>query len=247
MSRSYFNYMSEESLSSLFRNGKVLTKRDINGSDAGSEGIIFKKYEMDVTNARSYLGKELISLDNNGFELLKSKLNGSNIDFFNNDQVINSYYVHCADTIKEFTGANYVYAFDHNIRSASGKKTKTMIKGGQQVQGPAHIVHGDYTLTSAPERIRQLSNPPGENDTLNKLLGDKESLLSKDIVKDVFSGGRFAVVNLWRNILLDPVEVNPIALCDASTVSAKDLVVFEIHYSVFLIPNLFTIYGKCIK
>ena len=38
-SNGFFNYMSENSLNSLFRNGKVLTKRDINGSDAGSLGI----------------------------------------------------------------------------------------------------------------------------------------------------------------------------------------------------------------
>jgi len=35
--------MSENSFNSLFRNGKVLTKRDINGSDAGSIGIDLEK------------------------------------------------------------------------------------------------------------------------------------------------------------------------------------------------------------
>ena len=42
------------------------------------------------------------------------------------------------------TGAR-AYAFDHNVRSAGGKEAKQRIKGGQDVQGPAHLVHRDYT------------------------------------------------------------------------------------------------------
>ena len=244
MNKGYFNYLSEQSLSSLFRNGKVLTRRDSNGSDSGSKGVNLQRYVKNIKNGRDRLGKSAISLDTNGFELLKSQLNGRDIDFFDNDQVINNYYFHCADTIKEFTGARYVYAFDHNIRSATGKKKKRMIKGGQQVQGPAHVVHGDYTLTSAPERIRQLSHPPGKNDTLNRALEKEQRLLSKELVKDLFSGERFAIINLWRNIAVDPVEINPIALCDASTVSTKDLVVFEIHYGDRVGENYFAKHNK---
>ena len=68
-SNGFFNYMSENSHNSLFRNGKVLTKRDINGSDAGSLGIDLKKVEMPVINARDQLGKKKIYLDKNEFRL----------------------------------------------------------------------------------------------------------------------------------------------------------------------------------
>ena len=237
-SKGYFNYMTEGSSSSLYRNSKVLTRRDLNGSDAGSEGIDLKKYEQLVINARDLSSDKKISLDRNGFELISSNLDNFEINFFNNNQVLHKYYNYCANEIKDFTGANKVFAFDHNIRSASGKKTKKMIDGGQQVQGPAHIVHGDYTLTSAPERLKQLSFPPGKNDTLNKILG-ADSLLSTELVKETLLNGRFAIINLWRNIVLDPVEVNPLALCDAQTVTAEDLVVFEIHYSDRIGENYF--------
>ena len=74
-SNGFFNYMSENSHNSLFRNGKVLTKRDINGSDAGSLGIDLKKVEMPVINARDQLGKKKIYLDKNGFEIIPSNIN----------------------------------------------------------------------------------------------------------------------------------------------------------------------------
>ena len=122
-------------------------------------------------------------------------------------------------------------AFDHNIRSASGKKSKKRIVGGQEVQRPAHVVHGDYTLTSAPERLRQLAGAPKSNDTYRPLLGDGETLLDADHVEQAIASGRFAIINLWRNIVAEPVELNPLALCDAATVKPEDLVVFEIHYT----------------
>ena len=235
----FFNYMSSSSQSSLFKNGKVLTRRDITGSDAESVGIELEKYKMDVVNARNSINNKSISLEKQGFELFPSKLKNIDIDFFNNQQIINMYYAECADFIKEVTGACSVHAFDHNIRSAIGKKSKKMINGGQQVQGPAHIVHGDYTLTSAPARLQQLSNPPGKNDTLRETLGASKSLLSKNVINNILSNGRYAIINLWRNIVTDPVENNPLALCDASTVSSKDLIVFEIHYADRVGENYF--------
>ena len=39
--------------------------------------------------------------------------------------------------------------------------------------------------------------------------------------------------------MTDPVENNPLALCDASTVSSKDLIVFEIHYADRIGENYF--------
>ena len=238
-SNGFFNYMSVNSENSLFRNGKVLTRRDIDGSDAGSIGIDLKKYEINVINARDSINIKSISLDKQGFELFPSILDNLEIDFFNNKQVINIYYSHCADFVKEVTGAQSVFAFDHNIRSATGKKSKKIINGGQQVQGPAHLVHGDYTLTSAPERFKQLSKPPGQNDTLLSVLGESSSLLSVDTINETLSNGRFAIINLWRNIVIDSVEINPLALCDASTVSPQDLVVFEIHYADRVGENYF--------
>ena len=43
--------------------------------------------------------------------------------------------------------------------------------------------------------------------------------------------GRFALINVWRNIAREPVAVHPLALCDAATVHPDDLVVFEVYYS----------------
>lgn len=234
-----FKYMKPTAVSSLYRNGKVFTRRDADGSDAGWEGVDLEERRMKVHDARVLEGKARCTVVENGFELLTRPVDTGDIDFFNHEQVVRKYYPQCADIIGAATGA-HAFAFDHNVRSASGKKTQKRIAGGQQVQGPAHVVHGDYTLTSAPQRLRDLTKPPTTNDTLRTVLGEGHSLIDPKLAERAIEhGGRFAIINVWRNIAAEPVATNPLALCDAHTVEPEDLVVFEIHYRDRIGENYF--------
>ena len=234
-----FSYMADTAQPSLIRNGKVLTRRDGDGSDAHWEGVDLIKQEMQVRDARGLAPAATPSLDRNGFELLSSPLSNLDIDFLDNAQVLRDYYPHCEQLVREATTARIVAAFDHNVRSAAGKKSQQRIDGGQQVQGPAHVVHGDYTLTSAPQRLRDLTKPPKANDTLGSILPDGQTLLDGDDVEAALASGRYGIVNVWRNIADEPVAVNPLALCDAACVTPDDLVVFEIHYADRVGENYF--------
>jgi hypothetical protein len=71
------------------------------------------------------------------------------------------------------------------------------------------------------------------------LLSDGESLLDAAAVERVLAGGRFAIINLWRNIAPEPVATHPLALCDAASVQPEELVVFEIRYSDRIGENYF--------
>lgn len=105
------------------------------------------------------------------------------------------------------------------------------IDGGMYIQTPATIVHGDYTVSSAPARLEQLTQPPKQNDAFRtQVVGGGQALLTPDVLERA-RRGRFAIVNVWRNIQEMPVEVYPLACCDAATVEPEDLCVFEIHYS----------------
>ncbi len=234
-----FNYLEEAAVPSLYRNGKVLTRRDPDGSDGGTQGVDLARHEMTVTNARACIGSEGRTVRSHGFELIERPISGGSIDFFTHTEVVHNYYSQCAKLVEEATGAR-AFAFDHNIRSAQGKQSRQRIRGGQQVQGPAHMVHGDYTLTSAPQRLRDLARPPRGNDTLCSVLEPGQTLITDDMVtRCLGDGGRFAIINVWRNIADEPVATHPIALCDGQTVAPDDLVVFEIHYQDRIGENYF--------
>ncbi len=234
-----FNYLDTSARPSLYRNGEVLTRRDPDGSDGDSKGVSLEEQEMAVHNARRLKAADRCTLERNGFEWLTRPLGGDGLDFFDQDQVVREYYGQCTRLVEEVTGAR-AFAFDHNVRSASGKQSQRRITGGQQVQGPAHVVHGDYTLFSAPQRLRDLANPPTGNDTIRAVLDDGQSLISTEMVERALTdGNRYAIINVWRNIADEPVATHPIALCDGQSVEPDDLVVFEIHYQDRVGENYF--------
>ena len=224
-------YMAASAKPSLYRNGEVLTVRDSDGSDSGRKGVDLEPREMRIMDARRLEGSARTTLGRNGFEVLDRPLARPDVDFLDHEAMVRDYYPHCAEIVREASGASFVAAFDHNIRSASGKRDERRIAGGQQVQGPAQVVHGDYTLTSAAQRLRDLAAPPTANDTYRPLLAEGESLLDADAVEHAIRSGRFAIINLWRNVAAEPVATHPLALCDATGVHPNDLVVFEIHYA----------------
>ena len=225
------SYMAPETESSLHRNGKVFTRRDRDGDDAGTEGLVTEEAAVAVGDARALAGERRRTLDAHGFELLNRPLADPGLDFHDHERAVRDYYPECEAILREATGAAFVRAFDHNIRSIEGADGARRIRGGQRVQTPIHLVHGDYTLTSAPQRLRDLAGPPGVNDTLRTVLADGETPLDPAAVgRTLAEGGRFAIVNVWRNIDTEPVASEPLALCDGRTVEPEDLVVFEIRY-----------------
>ena len=195
---------------------------------------------MPVIDARGLAATEQPRLEAHGFELHTCRLTDPGLDFLDHEEVVRTHYPQCAALVREASGARVVAAFDHNVRSAAGKNSKRRIAGGQQVQGPARVVHGDYTLTSAPQRLRDLAQPPTTNDTLRTALGEGEALLDEAEVEAALASGRFAIINVWRNIAQEPVATHPLALCDAASVAPEDLVVFEIHYHDRIGENYFS-------
>ena len=226
-----FTYLASSVESSLYGNGKVFMRRDSDGNDSPWEGTDLEKRPMAVRDARRLSGAQRRTLDTNGFELIERPMEHPAVDFFDHDQIVRRYYPHCAAAVQDETGARIVAAFDHNIRSVSGNRSGRRIEGGQQVQPPIHMVHGDYTLTSGPRRLRDLAKAPTGNDTYRTALAEGESLLDETDVARALGEGRFAIINLWRNIAPEPVATEPLGLCDAATVHPDDLVVFEVFYS----------------
>lgn len=127
-------------------------------------------------------------------------------NFYDAAQVRAVYYPEVERLLKLATGATLVVPFEHDVRNASNR-------GAGQVRGPVHVVHDDYTEKSAPERAR-LYVPEKADQLLRK---------------------RFAVINVWRAIK-GPVRDTPLAVCDAQSMAAEDLIPTEqgVKHEVYL-------------
>jgi len=143
-----------------------------------------------------------LDLDREGFGLVEHR--SAVQDFWDDDEVRRVYYPEAERFIKEHTGASRVFIFDHLQRRRVPGLRDYSRSGPRQ---PAGRVHVDHTARSGPQRVRDLI--PGEADELLK--------------------GRVQVINMWRPIK-GPLRDAPLALCDARTVAADDLVASDLVY-----------------
>src|SRR5271170_8114132 len=151
-----------------------------------------------VRNGREMLSK--LSLDTNGFVLTEHETAVK--DFYDPDEVKSIYYPEVERLLKKVTGSERVVVFDHIVRNPVLAE-----RGEKGARSLAKFVHNDYSMESAPGRVRA------------HLPEEAEHLLEN----------RFAEINVWRAIR-GPIESSPLALCDARSLGAADIVPTDLVY-----------------
>ena len=160
--------------------------------------VMFETVELPVRIANLRLRTEAADIDREGFELMTVK---TSVEDLHDDAAIKGdYYPEIVELLKNRFGASRVEIFDATRRSDSSQGAANP----DGLRGPARRVHVDYTETSGPQRLRDV-------------VGDAEAerLLNSD--------ARVIQVNVWRPIK-GPVHRAPLALADASSVPATDLI-----------------------
>jgi hypothetical protein len=141
-----------------------------------------------------------LSLDRQGFEFIHQ--DSAVGDFYSDREVREIYFPEAERMVRAATGAARVLAFDYNLRCRPRAR-----QGEKGIQEPVKVAHNDYTIKSGPQRVRDLL--PAEAGTLLK--------------------NRFAIINVWRPIS-GPVQDTPLAVCDAQSIAAGDLVLHDLIY-----------------
>jgi hypothetical protein len=131
------------------------------------------------------------------------------VDFYDDNQVRERYYPELELMLKVVTGALKVTVFAHDVRS--GDRAKQAGK----IREPVEAIHNDYTPNSAPQIVRAM-------------LGDA--------IAEPWLERRFAEINVWRPIK-GPVWDWPLAICDAESIRAGDLIPVNegLRHEVFML------------
>ena len=83
-------YLAASVETSLYRNGKVLVRRDSEGNDTPWEGTERDKRQVLIHDARGLAGPERRTLGANGFEIARTAAGGARLDFLDHEQVVRS-------------------------------------------------------------------------------------------------------------------------------------------------------------
>ncbi len=158
-----------------------------------------------IADARAMASPPTIHVE--GFELWNAPT--SMIDFHDEDAIRSRYYAEAAELAKCVTGAGHAYIFDHTVRRREMGRPELGFgrKGDGSRPGAVGHVHTDYSEASGQKRFEIVN--------LDHHVGSKVQ--------------RFAIVNVWRSIRGQVMDT-PLAVCDARTVSAKDLVAGDLLY-----------------
>lgn len=158
------------------------------------------------------------TLDSMGFTLAEWPTQCK--DFRDDEEVVGAYYAEIMALIKETSGADRVFVFDHTIRESGNTNLNAEVGGSA---APVPRVHCDYTATGAPKRLQQL----GKAGIHSRIRG---RVLSEDEVAQL-AAGRFAFINVWRSIDPEhPVMQKPLAVADENSVPDCDKFLYELRF-----------------
>lgn len=129
-------------------------------------------------------------------------------DFGDEEAIRARYYPEAEDLARAATGARRAYVFDHLVRRRDpNRPALTFGREGDGAPSAVGRIHNDYTEGSGRLRLGRVLTDPAQAAAV----------------------GRYGIVNIWRSIR-GPVLDTPLALCDARSVNATDLVAAEIRY-----------------
>jgi hypothetical protein len=176
------------------------TKPSFNASalTGGEPEVFFETEDIPVEIADMREISDDLSIDREGFELWHVPTGVP--DLHDDEAVGTDYYAEIEALLSERFDASRVVIFDATRRADS----KEGAENPDGPRGPAARVHVDYTVTSGPQRVRDV--------------------LGEDEAERLFAAkARIIQVNVWRPIS-STVNRSPLALADSTSVANEELV-----------------------
>ena len=161
--------------------------------------IVYAPQTMPIHDARRFT--ETPTLDVAGYAFAAEPTTFKAFD--DSAAIERDYHPEVARSVQRATGASHVVVFDHTLRDGANEKL-----AADGVREPVKRAHNDYTLSSAPQRIRDLL-PPAE----------AEARLAR----------RYVFVNHWRPIR-GVVRESPLGVIDARSIAFEDFIGSDLIY-----------------
>lgn len=167
----------------------------------GPQKLFFETESIAVPIADMRPLSDGLSIDREGFELLRHTTEVA--DLYDDEAIENRYYPEIEALLNERFGADRTVVFDATRRSDAEEGAPNP----DGLRGPALRAHVDYTVKSGPQRVADI-------------LGEDEARRLAE------NGAHIVQINVWRSIS-GPVRRSPLAVADASSVAAEQLLATE--------------------
>ncbi|KAI1159892.1 hypothetical protein F5B18DRAFT_664214 [Nemania serpens] len=163
--------------------------------------------DISIEDIREKGGLDAFSIEENGFEVLKYTAKAA-VD--ENDAEVAAYCEEIVKLVSEKLNAVHTICYDYRIRrnkKGAVDYEKDQDQGRTIAAPPVYPAHIDHTVEGGPKRTRR-----------HLTVDEAATYLSDNY--------RSRIINVWRP-LSHPVEDCPLAICEARSVDAGDLVVAD--------------------
>mmetsp|Transcript_29480 Transcript_29480/g.80931 ORF Transcript_29480/g.80931 Transcript_29480/m.80931 type:complete len:456 (-) Transcript_29480:25-1392(-) len=188
----------------------------------------FEAMEVTIADGRNEAAQ--LSLDKHGVMLAPHFTALSTYDFYERpDKIWGEYYNEMRELVQRVTGASRVVVFDHNVRNP---REMTWRRG---VIGYVPYVHNDYTVESAPKRVRDVAKSSRSKgkavDAARPGIAafNDEPVVLEEEVEDLLQR-RYVIINVWRNISEAPIAADPLAVADGRSIRDGDYIPADLIY-----------------
>lgn len=170
------------------------------------ESASYTQHPMPIADARAAAAPP--EIEREGFVLRDAP--SAVRDFLDDAEVRAVYHREVAELALAVTGGARAFVFDHLVRRREADRAPLGFgrRAGEERAAANGRIHNDYTEASGRRRLGLVLDDPAEAAAVR----------------------RHCIVNVWRSIK-GPVLDTPLALCDARSVKAGDLVHAELRYA----------------
>lgn len=168
-------------------------------------GLARNSGEIDARTVTVYdaRGTSGLGLERSGFALIQYRSTLGDWSAVQDPELVHAIeYPEVEAALRARTGASKVLVFDHTLRES------TAMPGSAAPREPVRRVHNHQSAASAPDRVTRHLPPQEAAWRLQR---------------------RFAIINFWRPIGARVWDA-PLAMCDARTIAAEDLIPGELVY-----------------
>jgi len=199
--------MEDGTLRAPFDDPKNLSENVQNGLVKGVEVVIHDGREDDELMCRS--GADAVAvLDTRG--LLLQPHSSCVADFWDEAQLLEQHYPEMQQLSQRLTGCDRAAVAAHALRG-----NKTLLG-----RPAAYFTHNDFSDRLKPLYQQLLAN--GERTIITDAVADG----GLGLTPEQFERGRLVVVNYWRPMQAEPLQRNPLAIIDSTSMQGSEVVQF---------------------
>lgn len=139
-------------------------------------------------------------------------------NFWDEDEILRVHYPELSKLAKEISGADITAVAAHALRKQGASEGPRLSETVSLARDAAFTVHNDFSDCMKDQFLDMFAH------NVTSVISDTVENGGLGITDEELRKGRLAVINFWRPLSREPLQRNPLAVLDATSIGDDDIV-----------------------